>query len=107
MKKSLTLAIAMALGITASAYAANPFSDVPQGHWAYDSVAQLVAEGVIEGYPEGNFDGNKLMTRYEMAQIVARLWRKVPMLTSLLQNLLMNLTIWVYELLNWKKVLTL
>ncbi len=72
MKKSLTLAIAMALGITASAYAANPFSDVPQGHWAYDSVAQLVAEGVIEGYPEGNFDGNKLMTRYEMAQIVAK-----------------------------------
>ena len=72
MKKSLTLAIAMALGITASAYAANPFSDVPQGHWAYDSVAQLVAEGVIEGYPEGNFDGNKLMTRYEMAQVVAK-----------------------------------
>lgn len=72
MKKSLTLAIALALGVTASAYAANPFSDVPQGHWAYDSVAQLVAEGVIEGYPEGNFDGNKLMTRYEMAQIVAK-----------------------------------
>lgn len=72
MKKSLTLAIAMALGITASAYAANPFSDVPQGHWAYDSVAQLVAEGVVDGYPEGNFDGNKLMTRYEMAQIVAK-----------------------------------
>ncbi len=62
----------MVLGITASAYAANPFSDVPQGHWAYDSVAQLVAEGVIEGYPEGNFDGNKLMTRYEMAQFVAK-----------------------------------
>ncbi len=72
MKKSLTLAIAMALGITASAYAANPFSDVPQGHWAYDSVAQLVAEGVIEGYPEGNFDGSKLLTRYEMAQVVAK-----------------------------------
>lgn len=72
MKKSLTLAIAIALGITASAYAANPFSDVPQGHWAYDSVAKLVAEGVVDGYPEGNFDGNKLMTRYEMTQIVAK-----------------------------------
>ena len=30
MKKSLVLA--MALGVTASAYAANPFSDVPAGH---------------------------------------------------------------------------
>ena len=37
MKKSLVLAMAMALGVTASAYAANPFSDVPAGHWAYDS----------------------------------------------------------------------
>ena len=34
MKKSLVLAMAMALGVTASAYAANPFSDVPAGHWA-------------------------------------------------------------------------
>ena len=76
MKKSLTLAIAMALGVTATAYAANPFSDVPQGHWAYGSVGKLVAEGVVEGYPEGNFDGNKLMTRYEMAQIVAKAMAK-------------------------------
>ena len=38
MKKSLVLAMAMALGVTASAYAANPFSDVPAGHWAYDAV---------------------------------------------------------------------
>ena len=41
MKKSLVLAMAMALGVTASAYAANPFSDVPAGHWAYDSIAKL------------------------------------------------------------------
>ena len=39
MKKSLVLAMAMALGVTASAYAANPFSDVPAGHWAYDSIS--------------------------------------------------------------------
>ena len=38
MKKSLVLAMAMALGVTASAYAANPFSDVPAGHWAYDAM---------------------------------------------------------------------
>ena len=46
MKKSLVLAMAMALGVTASAYAANPFSDVPAGHWAYDSIAKLAAAGV-------------------------------------------------------------
>ena len=72
MKKSLTLAMALALGVTASAYAANPFSDVPQGHWAYDSVAQLVSDGVIDGYADGAFAGDKLLTRYEMAQIVAK-----------------------------------
>ena len=72
MKKSLVLAMAMALGVTASAYAANPFSDVPAGHWAYDSVNKLAAAGVVEGYPDGTFGGDKLMTRYEMAQIVAR-----------------------------------
>ena len=72
MKKSLVLAMAMALGVTASAYAANPFSDVPAGHWAYDSVAELAANGVIDGYTDGSFGGDKLMTRYEMAQIVAR-----------------------------------
>ncbi|WP_418304739.1 S-layer homology domain-containing protein [Phascolarctobacterium succinatutens] len=49
MKKSLVLAMAMALGVTASAYAANPFSDVPAGHWAYDSISKLAAAGVIDG----------------------------------------------------------
>ena len=64
--------MAMALGVTASAYAANPFSDVPAGHWAYDAVSELAAAGVVNGYPDGTFGGDKLMTRYEMAQIVAK-----------------------------------
>ena len=68
--------MAMALGVTASAYAANPFSDVPAGHWAYDSVAKLAAAGVVDGYADGAFDGDKLMTRYEMAQIVAKAMAK-------------------------------
>ncbi len=76
MKKSLVLAMAMALGVTASAYAANPFSDVPAGHWAYDSVAELAAAGVVDGYADGTFGGDKLMTRYEMAQIVAKAMAK-------------------------------
>ena len=72
MKKSLVLAMAMALGVTASAYAANPFTDVPAGHWAYDSISKLAAAGIIEGYGDDTFRGDRLMTRYEMAQIVAK-----------------------------------
>ena len=76
MKKSLVLAMAMAMGVTASAYAANPFSDVPAGHWAYDSIAKLAAAGVIDGYGDTTFKGDRLMTRYEMAQIVAKAMAK-------------------------------
>lgn len=76
MKKSLVLAMAMALGVTASAYAANPFSDVPEGHWAYDAVNKLAAEGVVDGYTDGTYGGDRLMTRYEMAQIVAKAMAK-------------------------------
>ena len=76
MKKFSVLAMAMALGVTASAYAANPFSDVPAGHWAYDSINKLAAAGVIEGYGDSTFGGDKLMTRYEMAQIVAKAMAK-------------------------------
>ena len=72
MKKTLLLAAVMALGVNAGVYAANPFSDVPAGHWAYDAVNKLTAEGVVEGYPDGTYGGDRLMTRYEMAQIVAK-----------------------------------
>ena len=76
MKKTLLLAMTIAMGITASAYAANPFSDVPAGHWTYDAVNKLAAEGVVEGYPDGTYGGDRLMTRYEMAQIVAKAMAK-------------------------------
>ena len=68
--------MAMALGVTASAYAANPFSDVPAGHWAYDSIDKLAAAGVIDGMGDGTYQGDKTMTRYEMAQIVAKAMAK-------------------------------
>ena len=76
MKKTLLLAAVMALGVNAGVYAANPFSDVPAGHWAYDAVSKLAAEGVIEGYPGGTYGGDRLMTRYEMAQITAKAMAK-------------------------------
>ena len=76
MKKTLLLAAVMALGVNAGVYAANPFSDVPAGHWAYDAVNKLAAEGVVEGYPDGTYGGDRLMTRYEMAQITAKAMAK-------------------------------
>lgn len=76
MKKTLLLAAVMALGVNAGVYAANPFSDVPAGHWAYDAVNKLAAEGVIEGYPGGTYGGDRLMTRYEVAQITAKAMAK-------------------------------
>lgn len=76
MKKTLLLAAVMALGVNTGVYAANPFSDVPAGHWAYDAVNKLAAEGVAEGYPGGTYGGDRLMTRYEMAQITAKAMAK-------------------------------
>lgn len=56
--------------------ASNPFVDVPAGHWAYASISKLVEAGVVEGYGDGTFRGDRLMSRYEMAQIVARAMAK-------------------------------
>ncbi len=50
----------------------GPLSDVPEGHWAYDAVAQLVKDGLIVGYPDGQFKGNRPMTRYEAAVLTYR-----------------------------------
>ena len=75
MKKTLTAAITTALVIGAASTtfaAANPFTDVPTGHWSYDAVAKLAQDGVIEGYGDGTFRGDKAITRYEMAQMVAK-----------------------------------
>ncbi len=73
MKKSfvITLALVFVLGITTAAFA-NPFTDVPTNHWAYASVSKLAKAGIIDGYGDGRFIGNSNMTRYEMAQIVAK-----------------------------------
>ena len=74
--KITVLTATLALGVSASAAASNPFTEVPAGHWAYDSVSKLVASGVVEGYGDGVFCGDKLLTRYEMAQIVAKAMAK-------------------------------
>lgn len=62
--------------------AANPFTDVSADDWAYQAVASLSDEGVIDGYPDGTFLGDKHVTRYEIAQIVARLMAKEDTLNA-------------------------
>ena len=72
MKKQLAVLAATAvLGVT-SAFAANPFADVTPQDWAYQAVAQLASQGVVNGYPDGTFKGQNNITRYEMAQMVAK-----------------------------------
>ena len=82
MKKILALAAVAALTAGVSAYAANPFSDVSTDDWAYQAVADLSEQGVVEGYPDGTFKGERNMTRYELAQIIARLMAKEDQLNA-------------------------
>ena len=76
--------------VTASA--ANPFTDVSSDDWAYQAVASLSDEGVIDGYPDGTFRGDKHVTRYEIAQIVARLMAKEDSLNASQQETLAKLS---------------
>ena len=81
MKKSVAAALtaAFVVGMSSTTFAAaNPFSDVPAGHWAYQSVAKLAAAGVVEGYGDGTYRGDRNITRYEMAQMVAKAMAKNP-----------------------------
>ena len=79
LKAAIAACFACAV-VTASA--ANPFTDVSADDWAYQAVASLSDEGVIDGYPDGTFRGDKHVTRYEIAQIVARLMAKEDTLNA-------------------------
>lgn len=73
MKKIFAIAAVAALTAGVSAYAANPFSDVTPDDWAYQAVVDLSEQGVVIGYPDGTFRGERNITRFEMAQIIARM----------------------------------
>ncbi len=73
---AVVVAAALVFAVIAPAFA-QPFADVPTNHWAYDAIAELAAKGLIEGYPDGTFKGDRAMTRYEMAMIVARLLARI------------------------------
>ena len=82
MKKILAIAAVAALTAGVSAYAANPFSDVSTDDWAYQAVADLSDQGVVIGYPDGTFRGERNITRYELAQIVARMMAREDQLNA-------------------------
>ncbi len=72
-KKLLVSALAVSILGTSTAFAAtNHFSSVPKDHWAYSAVEKLVQDGLIDGYGDEDFRGEKSITRYEMAQLVAK-----------------------------------
>jgi hypothetical protein len=79
MNKKLvaSLAAAMVLGVAGTSFAAaNPFVDVPAKHWSYDAVNTLAKAGIVDGYGDGTFKGDKTISRYEMAQMVAKAMAK-------------------------------
>lgn len=84
MKKSLVIALSalFALNVAAgTSFAAsnitNPYVDVPPQHWAYDAVRKLAEAGIVDGYGDQTFRGDRTITRYEMAELVARAMTKI------------------------------
>jgi hypothetical protein len=73
---AIAVAAVLVLALVSPAFA-QPFADTPTNHWAYDAIAELAAKGLIEGYPDGTFKGDRAMTRYEMAMVVARLLARI------------------------------
>lgn len=70
---STAMAMAIAAGISGTAMAAEgSFTDIPKDHWSYAAVDQLVKDGIIEGNGDGTFAGDRPMSRYEMAAVIAR-----------------------------------
>ena len=74
--QKLTAIINSLAGMNMKADRTTLFPDVPSNHWAYDAVYALSERGLVEGYPDGTFGGDRMMTRYEFAQIVYRAIQK-------------------------------
>ena len=74
---AITAILFMGAALTQNTASANPFVDVPKDHWAYEAIDQLTANGVIEGYGDTTFRGERNITRYEAAKIVAAAMAKI------------------------------
>ena len=78
MKKLYIVFILAVLVTLTSQVLANPFSDVPFSHWAYDAVKNLTDKGIMIGMPDGTFKGEKGVNRYQLAVTLARALEKLP-----------------------------
>ena len=72
MRKIILFSILMLLVCNLIAFA-GPFSDVPQGHWAFDAINSLTEKGILKGYEDGTFGGNKVVSRYHLAVVISRM----------------------------------
>ena len=72
MKKLVLILTLVCICAFAAPAFANPFSDVAADHWAYDAIDKLAEDGIVVGNPDGTYKGNKTMTRYEFATMIAR-----------------------------------
>src|SRR3989454_10017451 len=73
---AVLVATLLVLVVVSPAFA-QPFADVPTDHWAFDAIAELAAKGIIEGFPDGTFKGDRGVSRYEVAIIVARILARI------------------------------
>lgn len=73
MKTKVLAALVATMAVSATcAFAANPFVDVPSDSWAYKSVVELADAGIIQGVDGSYFQGERNITRYEAAEMVAK-----------------------------------
>lgn len=89
MKSKLIVSVMMAMAVGSCAFAANPFADVPADSWAYKSVVELADAGVIQGVDGTYFQGQRNITRYEAAEMVAKAMTHMDQ-ASLQQRSLIN-----------------
>ena len=94
--KKLALAVLAAFAFsTSTAFAASGdqlFKDVPSDHWAYQAVTQLAKDGILTGYGDDSFQGDKTITRYEMAQIIANARTHMPQASAPDQKIIDDLS---------------
>lgn len=75
--KRISMLLVLVMVLSTVAASANPFSDVPFSHWAYDAVNKLAAKGILQGYPDGTYKGEKHVTRYALAMVTAKMLANV------------------------------
>ena len=99
MKKNLVTAVALGciagVPCVGMAAAAGGFDDVPHDNWSYGAVQTLLKDGVIDNFDDNTFNGQKIVTRFEMAQIIRRATNKAvnsPTITANDKTLLVKLS---------------